>query len=141
MSTIKEAIAKAPSGRVRRNPLERRSRLSARGKEDGYEYRFINDDGDRIAQKMEEGWEHVPKSAVKVGDKRVDNVSPEGSVSQVYVGSGENPKKGFLMRIRKDWYEEDQKAKQDYVDATEQATKQQALDGHYGKIEFQKPKS
>jgi len=133
MTNQKEAIAKAPVGRTRRAPLARKQILNAVGKDPNYEYRFVNDDGDRVSQKMEEGYEHVPKSDVKVGDKRVENASSEGSVTQVSVGQG---RKAFLMRIRKDWYQEDQAVKQEYVDETERATKKQALDGTYGKLDI-----
>lgn len=131
----KEAIAKAPAGRTRRVPLDRRQVLNAVGKDPNYVYRFVNDDGDRVTQKLEEGYEHVPKANVKVGEKRVESASAEGSVTQVSVGQG---KKAFLMRIHKDFYAEDQARKQAYVDQTEASTKQQALDGHYGKLEIKR---
>ena len=41
------------------------------------------------------------------------------------------------MRIKKDWFEEDKKAKQDYVDRLEQSTQptdEQKRDGFYGKV-------
>ena len=131
---IKESIARAPAGRTRRAPLARKQILNVVGKDPNYEYRVVNDIGDRVSQKIEEGYEHVPKSEVKVGDKRVENASAEGSVTQLSVGQGQ---KAFVMRIRKDWYEEDQAAKQEYVAETERATKKQALDGNnYGKLEI-----
>lgn len=130
---MKEQIAKAPAGRTRRAPLARRQLLNVVGKDPNYVYRIVNDDGDRVAQLQDVGYEHVPKDDVKVGDKRVENASSEGSLTQISVGQG---RKAYLMRIRKDWYEEDQKAKQDYVDETERATKKQALDGTYGKLEI-----
>lgn len=128
----KENIAKAPSGRVRRAPLARRNVLTVSGKEDGYVYRIVNDTEDRVANLAEQGYEPVPASKVQVGDKRVSKASPEGSVMTMSVGGG---KKGVVMRIRQDWYDEDQKAKQDYVAETERATKQEALNGTYGKLE------
>ena len=131
---IKEAISKAPAGRTRRAPLARKQILNVVGKDPNYEYRIVNDSGDRVSQMIEEGYEHVPKSEVKVGDKRVENASAEGSVTQLSVGQGQ---KAFVMRIRKDWYEEDQQAKQEYVAETERATKKQALDGNnYGKLDI-----
>lgn len=128
----KEAIAKAPSGRVRRAPLARKNVLTVSGKEDGYVYRIVNDTENRVADLAEQGYEPVAASKVQVGDKRVSKASPEGSVMTMSVGGG---KKGVVMRIRQDWYDEDQKSKQDYVAETERATKQEALNGTYGKLE------
>lgn len=129
----KETIAKAPSGRAQRKPVSGRHVLTVQGKDPNYEYRIVNDDEDRIARFQEGGYELVPDDAVTVGDKRVGSTSSEGSVKQFSVGGG---KKGFLMRIRKDWYDEDQKAKQDFVDQQEQTTKQKATSGTYGSLEI-----
>ncbi len=129
----KEAIAKAPSGRVRRAPLTRKNVLTVVGKEPGFEYRIVNDTEDRIAEFVERGYEVVQSNKVQVGDKRVSKATSEGSPIQMSVGGG---KKAVVMRIRKDWYDEDQKAKQDYVNETERATKQKALDGTYGKLDI-----
>lgn len=131
-SPIKDSIAKAPSGRTRRSPLSRKNILTVSGKEPGYVYRVVNDTEDRVADLTEQGYEVVSSNKVSVGDKRVSKATPEGSVMSVSVGGG---KKGIIMRIRQDYYDEDQKAKQDYVAETERATKQKALDGTYGKLE------
>ena len=132
MSQVKENISKAPSGRVRRSPLSRKNILTVSGKEDGFVYRIANDTEDRVADLIEQGYEPVSSDKVQVGDKRVSSASPEGSVKRISVGGGQ---KGVVMRIREDWYKEDQKAKQEYVAETERATKQEALNGTYGKLE------
>ena len=127
----KELISKAPSGRVKRTPVSGRNRLTVQGKDPNYVYRIVNDEEDRIARFQEGGYELLQEEAVKVGDKRANQTSSEGSVKQLSVGGG---KKAFVMRIRKDWYEEDQKAKQAQVDALEATTKKKALDGRYGTL-------
>ena len=71
MSDIKEAIAKAPSGRPQRTPIGTRNVLSVAGKEPGYEYRIINDTGDRVQEFIDAGYELVANDSVRVGDKRV----------------------------------------------------------------------
>jgi hypothetical protein len=70
---------------------------------------------------------------VKVGDKKVNKSSSEGSLSQVSVGQGQ---KAFVVRIKKEWYDEDQATKQLRVDELENSTKAKALDGTYGKLEI-----
>jgi hypothetical protein len=133
MATQKEAIAKAPERRVRRTPIGQRNPLSVVGKEPGYEYRIVNDVGDRVTEFVENGWEIVPAKEVKIGDKRLDSGSAEGSAAQASVGQGT---KAILLRIREDWYKEDQAAKQAYVNKTEEAMKDKALDGTYGKLDL-----
>lgn len=133
MSDIKEAIAKAPRGRTQRVPVGTRKVLTVAGKEAGYEYRVVNDSGDRVQEFLDAGYELVEESSVRVGDKRVNSATPEGSKSQVSVGQGQ---KAFVMRIKKEWYEEDQARKQAHVNELEQATKAKALDGTYGKLDI-----
>ena len=133
MSELKEAIAKAPSGRVQRTPVGTRNILTVAGKEPGYEYRIINDSGDRVAEFLEAGYELVKENSIKVGDKRVNKSSSEGSVSQISVGQGQ---KAFVVRIKKEWYDEDQALKQLKVNELEASTKSKALDGTYGKLEI-----
>jgi hypothetical protein len=133
MSDIKEAIAKAPRGRTQRVPVGTRQVLTVSGKEPGYEYRIINDSGDRVQEFLEAGYELVDSDSVRVGDKRVNNASAEGSKAQLSVGQGQ---KAFVVRIKKEWYEEDQMKKQAHVNDLENATKAKALDGTYGKLDI-----
>lgn len=129
----KEAIAKAPERRVRRTPIGRRNILTISGKEPGYVYRVVNDKGDRVQSFLEAGYELVSDKDVRVGESRVERPSAPGSNAEVSVGGGQ---KAFVMRIREDWFAEDQAKKQEYVNATEEATKQKALDGTYGKLDI-----
>jgi hypothetical protein len=133
MSDIKEAIAKKPSGRPQRIPVGTRNVLTVAGKDANYAYRIINDSGDRVQEFMDAGYELVEASSVRVGDKRVNSGSSEGSKAQLSVGQGQ---KAFVVRIKKEWYEEDQQVKQRRVDDLEAATKAKALDGTYGKLEI-----
>lgn len=129
----KEAISKTPERRVRRTPIGKRNVLSVTGKEAGFEYRFVNDTGDRVETFKENGWEVVSTKGVRIGDKRVSAATPEGSIAKASVGDGIQ---AVLMRIPTEYYEEDQAAKQALVNASEEATRQKALDGTYGKLEL-----
>lgn len=128
-----KAISKAPERRVRRTPVGQRNVLTITGKEAGYQYRVVNDVGDRVQEFLDNGWELVKASSVRVGDKRLESVSADGSVAKASVGKGET---GFVLRIKDEWYQEDQAAKQAYVNKTEEATKGEALNGTYGKLEI-----
>lgn len=129
---VKEAIAKSPSGRVRRTPVGVRNVLTVNGKDPAYEYRVVNDKDDRVQQYMDAGYEIVKASDIRVGDSRVNAPSAEGSIATCSVGGG---MKGVVMRIRKEWYEEDQAAKMAQIDQLEAATKAEPLeDGNYGNV-------
>ena len=109
------------SARPTRTPISGRNVLTVSGKEPGYTYRVVNDQGSRVAEFLDRGYELVEATDVRVGDKRVNATTPEGTKAQVSVGKGE---KAFVMRIKQDWYDEDQKAKQVQVNELEAAIKQ-----------------
>lgn len=111
--------------RPKRTPINGRNVLTVTGKDPNYVYRIVNDVGDRINMFKEAGYELVESDTVKVGDRRVNVASAEGSKAQVSVDK--EGTKAFVMRIPKDWYEEDQKAKQEHVNELEQSIKKDAL--------------
>ena len=100
-------VAKAQ--RPQRTPLANRSVLGIKGKEPGYVYRIVNDTGDRIASFQEQGYEIVADSSITIGDRRVGRASADGSPVQVAVGNGID---GYLMRIKEEYYKEDQAYKE-----------------------------
>lgn len=116
----KETISKSPSGRTKRTPVGTRNILSVANKDPNFEYRVVNDTGDRIAAFEDAGYELVDAKDVRVGDKRVDRATPEGSKAQVAVGKGD---KAFVMRIPKELYNEDQERKMQQIRKLEQSIK------------------
>ena len=129
----KEAIAKAPSGRVQRTPIGTRNILTVKGKDPAYNYRYVNDIDDRVAQFQEAGYELVQDDAAQSGDKRVNAASSLGSSKAVSVGQGT---KAYLMRIKREWFDEDQARKLNQVAEVERSTKEKALDGTYGDLKI-----
>lgn len=118
------------SARPRRTPLGKRNRLEVKNKEAGYHYRIVNDIDDNIALLQERGYEIVPDAKVgAAGDRRVDNPTALGSSSHISVGQGT---KAVVMRIKKEWYDEDVATKMQNVDDTEQTIKNPKAD--YGSI-------
>lgn len=128
-------IPTVASARPTRTPLSARNRLSIKNKEDGFTYRIVNDVDDRIERLQDAGYELCTKEQVgTVGDKRVDNTSSVGSTAHFSVGQGT---KAVVMRIRKDWYTEDQLVKQQEIDAVEASMKSDARKASdYGKIDI-----
>jgi hypothetical protein len=133
MNQEKEAIAKAPSGRVQRTPIGTRNILTVKGKDPNYVYRYVNDVDDRVSQFQAAGYELVEDNEVQVGDKRINSATSLGSKKHVSVGQGT---KAYVMRIKREWYEEDQAAKLGRVAELERATKEKALDGAYGELKL-----
>jgi hypothetical protein len=118
-------LAQAPArARVKRTPVNGRNVLAVQGKDPTKVYRFVNDIGDRIEAFKEAGYEPVAAKDVRIGDKRVGNASSEGSIAQASVGGGT---KAVLMAIPREWYDEDQTAKQAHLNELEKSMKQQAL--------------
>jgi len=121
--------------RPRRTPISgKRNILTVRGKEPGFEYRIAKDSPGRIDELMEAGYEIVTHSA-EVGDKRVGTPTSEGSPVKVSLGRGET---GYLMRQKKEWYDEDQAAKEAEIKAREESMIDQATRENYGKFEIHK---
>lgn len=124
----------AETKRVRRAPINgTRNKLTLKGEIDpNYVYRHVLEDGtgERVFEMKERGYEPVESKGVSVGDKRVADPSALGSV--VTTPSGTN--KLILMRIKKEFYEEDQALKQAEVDRMEGSIKNPNQDGFTGKV-------
>jgi hypothetical protein len=133
MADEKETIVKAPKSRVTRIPVGQRNVLTVLGKDPDFEYRIVNDTGDRIAAFEDAGYVIEDAASVRVGDKRVNKPTPEGSKAQVSVGNGD---KAFVMKIPKDLYQEDQDAKLQKVRQLEETIKTPS--GDYGKITIER---
>ena len=114
--------------RPKRTPLGSRNRLSFGDQDPNFTYRVINDQDDRLLQAQEAGYEFVTGDQ-PLGDKRAAEGGKIDSRISKPVGNGV---RGFLMRIPKEYYEEDQNAKMAKVDETEKALKPDARKGEYG---------
>ena len=111
-----------------------RSRLRVDGKDPEFEYYIVNDTDGRIDLLKEAGWETVTDNGVKIGDRRVSNPTDTGSAKTVSVGGGVT---GVLMKIPKEWWEEDQARKQQNATATVKQTIADAkAGGDYGDIKI-----
>jgi hypothetical protein len=136
----KQLTPKRQSERPSRASLSQRNRLSIKDRDPNYHYRLVNanlqSDPDRVERMQEIGYEVVPgKKVGQTGDSQVDNPSPVGSAGQISVGKGD---KAVWMRIRKDWYQEDQAEKQAEIDEVEQQQKNRA---DYGSLKIEAKRS
>ena len=127
-------VVKTTEKRVQRTPLANRSVLGIKGKEPGYVYRIVNDTGDRVALFQEQGYEIVTDSSITIGDRRVGKASADGSPVQVAVGNGID---GYLMRIKEEYYKEDQAYKEQKLSELEQSMRKEAKDiSDYGNLKI-----
>lgn len=119
-------------GKKKRIPVSgRRDVLTASGKEKGYTYRWVNDDGSRIPEFKEGGYEAVIDRSMVIGDSSTSSPSTLGAHITKNVGQGVT---AHLMRIKDEFYQEDQIAKARVVDQKEESLKEDMnkLSGAYG---------
>lgn len=127
-------MTKTNEKRVQRRPLFQRGPQSITGDKDpNYVYRFVNDTGSRIHNFQQAGYEFVTDEQLTVGDSRIQDASEQGSGKKVISNDGTT---SYLMRIKKEWYEEDQAAKAKQVNEQEAAMKQEASQAFTGSIKL-----
>lgn len=103
-----------------------RSNLTVGLKKDpNYMYRWFNDINDRIQRSLDAGYVFVERSEIPgAGDKDVAPANADlGSRVSKLAGKDEfgNPYNAYLMKINKDMYFADQRAKQAEIKETEEA--------------------
>ena len=114
--------------RVTRKSLFQRGPQSINGDKDpNYVYRYVNDTGSRVSNFQSAGYEFVDDKEMVVGDSRVFDPSDVGSAKRVTSNDGTI---SYLMRIKKEFYEEDQAAK------AEKAMKRDATQDRYGSLKI-----
>ena len=125
---------RAPRGRPnRREAAGFRNRLAIHGSDPSFVYRIVNDTDGRVAYFENLGYELCKHDEVKVvGKRQTQPDAKDGGLAVISVGGGV---KSYVVKIRKDWYEEDQAKKQAHIDELEQTTKRDAdKEGFYGKV-------
>lgn len=125
-TTDRAAVAK--SERKRRVPLGvPRSRLTA-PKRQGYERRWVNDDGKgRLQAALEGGYTHVTDPNLRVGEDGGGSATDSRVSRIVGRGEGGKPLRAFLMEIPSEQYQEDQASKQAALDEVDRAIRKGRL--------------
>lgn len=103
--------------------------LSVPNQDPNYVYRWVRDDMGRIDQFKAGGYEVVERGH-RVGESTVDKGTRLGTAYTMSRGTATL----VLMRIPKEWYDEDQAAKQGQVDALDSAMKQETKTMGYGQV-------
>ena len=126
----------AKDDKPRRTPVSgQRDILTVDGKEKGYSYRWVNDKDGRIEKFKDAGYEVVSHD-VEVGQGAANKASTVGSVKSKGVGQGTT---AILMRIKDEWYEEDQQSKQRDINEREASMMSPSRrEGQYGNISIER---
>ncbi len=115
----REVTRSTTAGRPARIPVGSGNKLEFEGKDPDYMYRVVNDNPGRLAMFLQAGYEFC------TDEKRViDKGIAEGSQvdTRIIVNSG-NGIKSYLMRIPKEFYDEDQANKIEAVKRSEDQMK------------------
>ena len=147
LNTKSSDRAEVVSERPERTPLREsyRNILTVDNKDPNYEYRWVLDSyakhdedsgnfypGQRISKFENAGWEFVLSGEVSVGDSYVYKTNNTGSIVRVPAGQGEYH---YLMKIKKEWYKEDQDLKNKQIDDIEKQMKGPKTEmGQYGAV-------
>ena len=115
--------------------------LTVLGQDPGFVYRWVsdkNESGRRITRFLAGGWNFVEYSEdLGIGADSVYNTENVGSIVRLPEGSGSFL---YLMNIKKEWYDEDQAAKADAINATEKSISRRRSaeqdDGMYGDVKL-----
>ena len=120
----------------KRIPLGKRNILTVTKdeKDPDYEYRFVNDKDGRVNMFRDAGWEVVDRAGLQVGDPNAGVGNQVGSVVSKSVGKGNV---AYLMKIKKELYEEDQEAKAQKIAEGEAGLKmEEDKKGRYGSVKI-----
>lgn len=111
--------------RVPLGGLRQKLAVPDRLKDSAHNFRIFNDNGARLQEALDAGYEFVYDKGTDDADEYKGTKDGIGTKVSYHVGPGPDgkPMKGYLMKIRKDWYEEDQAEKQKIVDDIDRAIK------------------
>lgn len=133
MEAVQPVIRTAP--KKKRVPVGLRNPMSVDqdSLDPNFEYRFVRGKNDRIKQFLDGGYEIV--EGQRAGDKNIAVASSMGAATDI--PSGDSEDRLYLMKIPKEYYVEDQQAKQDKVNAIEkQLHDKPRSEGLEGKFEI-----
>lgn len=130
-STENRTEASPKLAKKKRTPVGgARDILTVKNPDPNYVYRWVLDAPGRLGRFREGGYEEVTAD-LEVGQNTVDRGSKLGSVITKSSGGGQTL---VLMRIPKEWYDEDQKTKQDAIDDLEDTMRGPGDKADYGSV-------
>lgn len=98
-----------------------KQRLQIADKDPAFHYRWINDKAHRIRDALMAGYQPVLSTGDEYNPEEDDHQSTDQWIkSKVSRTESGDPLIAYLFKIKKEWYDEDQAAKRQAVDTTEQ---------------------
>lgn len=111
MSRMPREVAREDSGRQVRVPLGvSRSKLSVPARP-GYIRRWVNDLEGRLQHALQGGYQYVEDQSLQIGSQDIDNVNRDLGVRVSRVVDRTTGQKAYLMEIKQEFYDEDQREK------------------------------
>lgn len=124
------------ANRPKRVPVSEanRDKLTVAGLDhENFVYRWVNDSEGRLATFLAGYWEFVDQNGQPIGDGGIENTAGVSSKFSKGVGRGVT---AYLMRIPREFWLEDQQAKENRVKEVEAEMRRSAKQaGDYGKVE------
>lgn len=129
-----ERKSQKSEGKRKRIPFgAHRSKLQVEDKIDGYVLRWFNDVDGRVQRALNGGWEPVHhKEVPRLGEGELhgDNSDLNSGVSKVVSRGKSDVIRAKLMKIKEEWYNEDQETKEEVNRRTDDAIRQGAPGGN-----------
>lgn len=129
MSRAPRESTREESGRNTRVPLGvARSKLTVAGRP-GYVRRWINDYDGRLQNAQDGGYDFVQNEAVKqIGDADIDNENRDLGARVSRVVDKTTGQRAYLMEIKEEFYQEDQRSKTAKVEETDRRIRKGKLE-------------
>jgi hypothetical protein len=93
----------------------------------GYVRRWVNDSEGRLQQAEQGGYQFVEDQKLQIGDPDIDNTNRDLGARVSRVVDKSTGKKAYLMEIKAEFYEEDQRIKKASLDETDAAIRKGTL--------------
>lgn len=139
-----ESRTESESRPKRRIPMHGgfRDVITVLGKDPAFEYRWVMDvdeRGSRIFRFQQAGWHFAPRDGLDIGEHSVyRSASLDSDI--VRTSAGKDGRYLYLMRIEREYFEEDQAAKDEAIrDRKRDLLRQSDAPGFYGSIKIDDP--
>lgn len=116
------------TGRNKRVPLGVSRTKLAVPQRNGYVRRWVNDSEGRLQMAEQGGYQFATDQSLQIGDPDIDNVNRDLGARVSRVVDKTTGQKAYLMEIKEEFYEEDQKAKAAKIDEVDQRIRKGKLE-------------
>lgn len=128
-------------GRAKRVPMgtpELKMSVPQAEQDKDHVYRWFNDKPGRLQRAQNAGYEFVEDPTIQVGEGSESKQSNQDARVSMLAGKDERggPLYAYLMRIKREWYEDDQDVKQAAIDEIDEAIQEGRLNEEAGEARY-----